>query len=295
MAVIDEIRRAAFELRQENPQEAVKVLRRAAAQGGDEEVLARGALGEIYLEEFGDLDGAEAEFRKVLSLAPGLAAAEIGLSRTRREQGDFAQADAGFERAVASLSKDVAGFEKEAPAGAEEVVLTLLEVAVELAELRGAAGHDKGEVSVPLDEELLGWAAQARLFDGEGDQDDWVRFHALWTQLRLLTGRAEEALTAVREAERQGQLPAAESARLLSLSLEDLGDPARAGVEARRMLEATPPPWPVGEAVRAAHLLGTNELLEMAVSQWPPDSDEAKALRDALGVSRIVKLGTPGL
>jgi hypothetical protein len=70
MSVLDDIRRAAFELRQTDPQEAVRVLRQAAAQGGEAEVLARGALGEIYLEEFGDLDGAESEFRKVLQAAP---------------------------------------------------------------------------------------------------------------------------------------------------------------------------------------------------------------------------------
>lgn len=290
MGVIDDIRRAAFEVRQDDPQEAVRILRRAAAEGGEAEVLARGALGEIYLEDFGDLDGAEAEFKKVLAAAPGLAAAEIGLARTRRESGDFAQADAGFERAIESLGRDVAAFEREVPAGAEEVVLTLLEVAVELAELRGASGHDK-TVAVPLDEDLLQWAAGQRLFDAEGDQDDWVRFHALWTRLRLFTGRAEEALAAVREAERQGQLPAPESARLVSLAFEDLGDLPRAGAEARRMLEALPPPWPVGEAVRAAHLLGKSDLLEQALSQWPPESDEAAALRAALGVSRTVKLG----
>src|SRR5438046_9158570 len=99
MSVFDDIRHAAFELRRSDPQEAVRVLRRAAAQGGDAEVLARGALGEIYLEEFGDLDGAASEFRKVLAAAPGLAAAGIGLARTGREGGDFAEACAGFGRA----------------------------------------------------------------------------------------------------------------------------------------------------------------------------------------------------
>lgn len=294
MGVLDDIRQAAFELRQTDPQEAVRVLRRAAAQGGEAEVLARGALGEIYLEEFGDLDGAEAEFRKVLKAAPGLAAAEIGLARTRREAGDFDEADAGFARALASLQKDVAGFGKEPPPGAEEVVLTLLEVAIELAELRVAAGHDK-DVAVPLDEDVLQWAAGERLFEGEGDQDDWIRFHALWTELRLLTGRPEEALAALREAERQGQLPASESARLVSLALEDLGDLPRAGAEAKRMLEALEAPWPVGEVVRAGHLLGAagRPLLERAVSQWPPESDEARALREALGAPELVSLRKP--
>src|SRR2546430_17367864 len=129
--VLSDIRQAAFELRRTDPQEAVRVLRRAAAQGGDAEVLARGALGEIYLEEFGDLDGAASEFRKVLAAAPGLAAAEIGLARTRREAGDFPEADAGFLRAIEGLSRDVAGFReaRELPPGAEGVGLTLLEVA----------------------------------------------------------------------------------------------------------------------------------------------------------------------
>lgn len=220
MGVLDDIRQAAFELRQTDPKAAVRVLRRAAQQGGDAEVLARGALGEIYLEEYGDLDGAEHEFRRVLQLAPGLTAAEIGLARTRREAGDTQGAETAFTRAVEGLSRDVAGFREDGklPAGAEEVVLTLLETAVELAELR------KGAVS--LDEDLLSWAAEQRLFDDEeGNHDDWVRFHALWTRLRILTGRPEEAVTALREAERAGDLPPEEAKELLRLALKELGAP----------------------------------------------------------------------
>ncbi|MFL5446699.1 MAG: hypothetical protein ACJ78W_19440, partial [Myxococcales bacterium] len=85
--ILAEIRRAAFELRTSDPQAAVRILRRAAASGGGAEVLARGALGEIYLTELGDLDGAEHEYRRVLALAPGLAAAELGLARVLRETG----------------------------------------------------------------------------------------------------------------------------------------------------------------------------------------------------------------
>ena len=292
MTTLDDIRHAAFELRRTDPQEAVKVLRRAVGEGGEAEVLARGALGEIYLEEFGDLDAAESEFRKVLKAAPGLAAAEIGLARTRREAGNFGDADAGFVRAIEGLSKDIRGFvdAKELPPGAEEVALTLLEVAVELAELRAANAHDK-HATVPLDEHWLSWAAEERLFDAEEGQDDWIRFHSLWTRLRLLTSRAEEALTAVREAERGGELPPAEAAQLLSMALEDLGDLPRAGAEARRRLEALEKPWPVGDVVRTAHLLGTKELLEEAANQWPTDSDEAEMLRGAAGISPVVQLG----
>src|SRR3954468_16580626 len=220
MDVLDEIRRAAFELRQTDPQEAVRILRKAAQQGGEAEVLARGALGEIYLDEFGDLDGAEHEFRRVLQLAPGLTAAEIGLGRTRREAGDVRGAETAFTRAIEGLSRDVRGFRETEtlPEGVEEVVLTLLETAVELAELRKGA--------VPLDEELLAWAAAQKLFETEGDRDDWIRFHALWTRLRILTGRPEEAVTALREAERQGELPAEDARELLRLALAELGAPA---------------------------------------------------------------------
>src|SRR5207237_9117272 len=98
MAVLDDIRRAAFELRQTDPQEAIRILRRAAQQGGEAEVLARGALGEIYLDEFGDLDGAEHEFRRVLQLAPGLSAAEIGLAPRRRAAGDLKGGEISFLR-----------------------------------------------------------------------------------------------------------------------------------------------------------------------------------------------------
>jgi tetratricopeptide (TPR) repeat protein len=284
MSVIDDIRHAALELRQTDPQEAVRVLRKAAATGGEAEVLARGALGEIYLEEFGDLDGAESEFKKVLEAAPGLAAAEIGLARTRREAGDLARADAGFARALESLSKDLQAFReaKEIPAGAEEVVLTLLEVGVEMAELRDGA--------VPLDEELLSWAADEKLFSTE--EGDWVRFHSLWTALRLGTGRAEEALAAIRLAERQGELPAAEAAKLLSMALEDLGENARAGAEARRRLGLLEKPWPVEEVVRAAHLSSSDEVLREAIAQHDAASDDAALLREALGVKPLVGLGT---
>src|SRR5437868_13217797 len=110
MSVIDDIRQAAFELRRTDPQEAVRVLRRAAAQGGDAEVLARGALGEIYLEEFGDLDGAASEFRAVLRAVPDLPAAEVGLARVLHESGDRQGELAALGRAIAGLSRDVEGF-----------------------------------------------------------------------------------------------------------------------------------------------------------------------------------------
>src|SRR2546428_8247822 len=155
--VLADIRRAAFELRQTDPQEAVRLLRRAAATGGGAEVLALGALGEIYLEEFGDLDGAEHEFRAVLHAVPGLPAAELGLARVLHEAGDQRGELQALGRAIEGLSRDVAGFrERKAagealPAGVEEGGLTLLEVGLERAQL---------DPDHPIDQDLLRWAAE---------------------------------------------------------------------------------------------------------------------------------------
>jgi hypothetical protein len=237
--VLADIRRAAFELRQTDPHEAVRLLRRAAASGGGAEVLARGALGEIYLDEFGDLDGAEHEFRSVLQAVPGLPAAELGLARVLHETGDRRGEMQALGRALEGLSRDVAGFrERKAagealPAGAEEVVLTMLEVAVDRAHL---------DPDQRIDEDLLRWAAQERLFDAlreedEDPQQDWVRFHSLWTQLRQLSGRPEEAARALAEAEEAGQLPARAAAALRRDALEETGEVEDAAAQARRVIE----------------------------------------------------------
>lgn len=306
-ATLNEIRRAAFELRMTDPQEAVRVLRRAAGKGGEAEVLARGALGEIYLEDLGDLDGAEHEFRRVLQLAPGLAAAELGLARTLREAGDDGEAEQRFAAAQASLAREARGFfgEQELPAGVEEIVLTMLETAAELARLRHQMQGD-GEPQVVVDQEVLDWAAQARIFDSEeGDDEDWARFYALSTELLLLGARSGAALKLLTEAEAGNRLSPAQAARLRSDVYEELGETANAGAEARKSLEALSLPWPTSDVVRAAHLLGTSgrDLLERALTDLNtrlPESSgesreeleaEAAALREALGTRPLVGLG----
>ena len=217
--ILAEIRRAALELRTTDPQAAVRVLRRAAAAGGGAEVLARGALGEIYLEELGDLDGAEHEYRQVLALAPGLAAAELGLARVLRETGASSEAQGHYRAAIASLENEVASFRDAAaagqpiPPGAEEVVLTLLEAALEAQER--------------IDESLLDWAVRERLFDAlsgeEGDPaEDWFRFHSLRARLLWQQGRRDDSAQAhaVAVAILQQAIAAAE-ARLPDASPED--------------------------------------------------------------------------
>jgi tetratricopeptide (TPR) repeat protein len=323
--VLAEIRRAAFELRRTDPQEAVRVLRKAAAQGGAAAVLAHGALGEIYLEEFGDLDGAEAEFRAVLQTAPGLPAAELGLARTLRESGRLVEADAGFLRALQGFSQDASQLKanqeagEEIPEGAEEAVLALLEVAVELADLRHEIGRN-GSVKVPLDDTLPVWAQRARLFDATDDSDDWVRFHALWARLRIQTGRAAEASVVLAEAEQSGEIPPDAGARLRSEVLEELGELAAALGEAQRLYKLDEEAGRVFEPEDVSHLAGllqsqgdepgARTVLQAALSQaekllaqpeatpGSPDSEAREALREAakgyreaLGPAAVVGLG----
>jgi len=318
--VLADIRRAAFELRQTDPHEAVRLLRRAAAAGGGAEVLARGALGEIYLEEFGDLDGAEHEFRAVLDAVPGLPAAELGLARVLHEAGDRRGEMQALGRAAEGLSRDVAGFRdrkaagEPLPAGAEEVVLTLLEIALDRARL---------DPDQRIDEDLLRWAAQERLFDAlreedEDPQEDWVRFHSLWTQLRQLSGRPEEAARALGEAEEAGQLPARDAAALRRDALEDAGDVEGAAAQARRVVDldsrsdgAGGGPAPIDvlraaaltavagdESSAAGMLRGALARAEAELPDAPPDrraalEDAVRRYRDALAPEpgAVISLG----
>jgi hypothetical protein len=306
--VLAEIRRAAFDLRRTDPEEAVRILRRLAEQGGPGAVLAHGALAEIYLDEYGDLDGAEHEFRAVLKAAPRLPAAELGLARVLQEQGRLAEADAGLARALdgfaqAALALREGQERKEPlPPGAEEEVLGLLEVAVELAELRHRRGKN-GSVQVVFDESILGWAVRERLFDAVkdeetgDDEEDWVRFHALWTQLRVFTGRAAEAAASLLEAEARGQLPAETAARLRSDALEEADDLPGAAAEAVRALDAAreaSEPLDPEEVLRAAALLsaaGDDAAADAqltaalpaidALAAEEPDPEERKGLEEA--------------
>ena len=307
-AVLAEIRRAAFDLRASDPAEAVRVLRRIAEHGGGAAVLAHGALAEIYLDEYGDLDGAESEFRAVLAAAPRLPAAELGLARVLREQGRLVDADSGLARALLGFCTAAESLRngqqrgEPLPAGAEEEVLSVLEVAVELAEVRHRRGKN-GAVQVPLDESLFAWAVKQRLFDAVSDEDedesdDWVRFHALWTQLRVLTGRAAEAAASLAEAEAAGQIEGAAAARLRSDALEEAADLAGAAREALRAIATAREagePADADEVLRAAALLsatGDDAAADAELSRaLPPlealaaaatDADEKAALEAAI-------------
>jgi hypothetical protein len=64
-----------------------------------------------------------------------------------------------------------------------------------------------------------------------------VRFHSLWTQLRQISGRPEEAARALAEAEEAGQLPARDAAALRRDALEETGDVEGAAAQARRVVD----------------------------------------------------------
>src|SRR3989442_1182613 len=112
-----------------------------------------------------------------------------------------------------------------------------------LADIRRAAFElRQTDPQTRLDEDLLRWAAEERLFDAlheedEDPQEDWVRFHSLWTRLRQLEGRAAEAARGLAEAEAAGQLSPRDAAALRRDALEEAGDVAGAAAQAGRVLD----------------------------------------------------------
>ncbi len=303
---LHEVRRAAFELRDSDRDEAVRVLRRVAAQEGEAAVLAHGALAEIYLDDFGDLDGAEHEFRAVLAAAPGLSAAELGLARTLRLAGRYAESRAHFGRAIAGLSTQLVeartaiAANAEPAVGAEEAALTLLEAAIERADLLEEAPLNPGEKMIALDESLLDWAEKARLFDavseeGENDHSDWQRYVALRARLLALGGETERALTLARTAAANGDVEPVEAIRVESEVLQAAEDLAGAAAAAQRALSMVAVErWEPEEVLRAHALLtGTNDdagaraLMERARGSVTArlvvaTGDERERLQDAL-------------
>jgi hypothetical protein len=208
---LEEVRRAALELRERNPSEAVRVLRKLVKRGGEIEPLAHGALGEILLEDFDDVDGALHHFRKLLALAPGLPAGELGLARAlarngiwQASQDAYVHAFTGFE-ALAKAGRAAPDVEA---AGMDECVLTLLEIAVEERQM-----CEECKTIVPRTEvsrELLDWAEASRIFDDEDDPEysgDWIRFTGLRTELALLRKDPAEAARIVERLGKFAPLP----------------------------------------------------------------------------------------
>jgi hypothetical protein len=261
---LDEVRHAAFELRYTDPSEAARILRRLVKRGGEIEALAHGALGEILLDDFDDVDGAIHHFQKLLKLAPGMPAGEIGLARGYGRNGEVRPAQEAYARALAGLEKlareAMQSKQPESLEGADETILTTLELAVEERELL----DDHSVTNAPLTHpsaELLDWAEQVRLFDaGEEEEevaelDDWIRFAQLRAVLASFDNQVDAALSHVDRISALVPFPVTERARLRSVAYEAGSDYAHAGEEALAFIKAAGNDWLPNEMIRAGGLL----------------------------------------
>jgi tetratricopeptide (TPR) repeat protein len=254
-----EIHRAAFDLRQTDPSEAVRVLRRLIRQGGDIEPLAHGALAEILLEEFDDADAALHHFQRLLTLAPGIAAGELGLARALARRGESAAAQEAYVRALGAfegLAESARTAKEDVAEGADEAVLTSLEIAVEEREL---CRTDRGlEPCTMPSAALFDWAESSRLFDDPddaADTDDWMRFTHLRAELAALDGQEAAAMDHVERIGRLARLTEAAQARIRSQALETVGNLPRAAEEALRGISAPGGGFVPEEWLRCAALL----------------------------------------
>lgn len=237
---LDEIRRAAFELRGRDPNEAVRVLRRAVRKGGAWEALAHGALAEILLDDFDDVDGALHHFEKLQKLAPGLPAAELGMARTLARGARLDEAQEAYARALVGMEKaltaalDNQDATEEPLEGLEENVLGALEAAVEEREL--LLQTPTGRPASTPSPALLDRAEKARVLDLEDDDvDDWARYAMLRGTLLALDGAPDDGLQVVARVAELAPLPETTTHRVRSLVLEA----GEKWDEAARALEAS--------------------------------------------------------
>jgi hypothetical protein len=257
--LLDAIRDAAFGLRERDPAEAVRQLRKLAKSAGPLEPLVQGALGEILLEEFDDVDGALHHFRRLVALAPSLPAGHVGLARAAARNGEASVAQDAFAAAQAGLAKLVA--DARAPSAPEhiadtagEALLTALEVAVE--ERAFAAEFQTGRAPSPVPPEPIAWAEEARLFDDEeGDHDDWLRFARLAASYLAGAGKLDEALALAARLEQATGWSADRTANVRSFALEAAGRLPEAGAAAADAVGSLEGDFEAEEVLRAVDLL----------------------------------------
>lgn len=310
---LDQVRRAAFELRFKNPRDAVRILRTLTKKGGEASALAHGALGEILLDDLNDPDGAEHHFRRLLAVAPGLPAGELGLARALGRNGRLDEAQEAFSRAISGLENQVREImsQDEDAGGAEELLLTALETAVEEREL---ARELAGEGSVRPSPDLWDWAERVRLFDihdevGEAAAEDWMRYAAMRAVLEAYDGELDTALATVDRVAALAPLPPHAVRHVRSMALEASGDIPRAADEALAAREEAEFRLAPAETLRAARLLVDAEresdarnLLErerQAIDEAmdlaePEEAGELKEAREALDV-QLAELPRPSL
>ncbi|MFM2152571.1 MAG: hypothetical protein RL199_1006 [Pseudomonadota bacterium] len=254
---LDTLHHAAFELRETDPAEAVKVLRKLVKQGGEVEGLAHGALGEILLEVFEDVDGALHHYRRLVALAPAVPAGHQGLARALAAQGDveaakreYALARAGLETMLDEARTAAA----EPPPGIEEGLLNLF---VLVDELRGL-----GAQVAPVAARFLDWAEEERLFDvladdpdDDKDLDDWMRYGVAAVSESVLTDGAEAGVALVERLAALIPFEARQAAQLRSHAYEAtgrFGEAAKSALEGIGDIEGA---FEYEEVARAAALL----------------------------------------
>ena len=269
--MVGEIRRAAFDLRRGDPSEAVRVLRRLLREAGPAEPLVHGALGEILLEDFDDVDGALHHFRRLVALAPELPAGHLGLGRALAKNDDRLAA----ARELATAREGLVRLVEEARAtpdrdhpGADEALLSALELAFEEHDLAGDAAP-----MARFDPSLFAFAEEVRLFDADeaDDLDDWERYGRLCAALEAQGGELEAALaTAARIADR-APLPEPRRHQLRSVAFEAAGRWAEAAREAVLATDALDGAFVAEEVLRTASLLSR-----------AGDEAQARALLDRL-------------
>jgi tetratricopeptide (TPR) repeat protein len=302
---LEAIRTAALETALDDPQGAVRVLRRYAKGESEAALLAHGALGELYLEDLGDYDAAEHHFRAALKLQPGLIAAELGLARTLGRIGRADDSRDHFRKTLVLLGGELAaGLQmieagRTAPPGLEEIALTLLEVSLE-------AREAWPEAPAP-DWALFDRAEERRLFDaladdGEPDPTDWERYAAARAGLHAENGDAAAAFRALERVRAGGNVRASAADWIASLVLERSGD-ARAAVEAAvRSLDASPAAaWEEERVLRCAALAeafgdaaGARTLLDRAAHAAVDPEARKRYEESRPSAPALVGLGTRG-
>ena len=265
-AILDAIRHAAFELRADDPAEAVKRLRQLVKKSGPLEPLVQGALGEILLEEFDDVDGAIHHFQRLVTLAPQLPAGHIGLARSAARNGDTDAAQDAFARSQAGLEKVIE--DARAPGASEalastsgEALLTAMELALE--ERRFVEEYRTGRAASQVSAALLTWAEEARIFDDEDEElDDWMRYARLRA---VLDQPLEAALTQVDRLAQHIPLPQDRAALVRSFAFEGAGKGREAAESAAAALTGLDDgAFEAEEVLRAVDLLITADLKAQA-------------------------------
>ncbi len=291
--LIAQIRRAAFDLRDENPPKAAQALRRLLKDAGPAEPLVRGALGEILLEDLDDADGALHEFRRLIALAPSLPAGHLGLGRALARTGE--RREASKELALArvgfvELAERARHKPDDEPEGADEALLTALEIAVE------EHGLDLDDWAPPVfDLALFAWAEDTRLFDAEdgSDTDDWERYGSLRVVIDGLNGGLEAALAVAERIADRAPLPEPRRRHLRSIAYEEAQRWSEAAAQALAATSDLDRSFVAEEVLRAISLLAragdaahARELLERLRARLETDRESA----DEAGQTRIDEL-----